>query len=164
MQVGDLIRYDNIVKKRLCYGIIKEIRNDMALIVWHKNKPFTFNDKKQEESWVLTAALTIISETQTMKHRGHGWKLRKDFAKGDLVQWNQWQLEWDDYITVDGRKSYKKKVISHLGIVLEVYRSNSKARCWTADVKFTSSVLHNDWEDARPMPLGCLVKLSQGQK
>jgi hypothetical protein len=51
-------------------------------------------------------------------------------------------------------------VISHLGIVLEVYRSKTKGRCWTADVKFTSSVLRNDWEDARPMPLTCLVKLS----
>ncbi len=97
-----------------------------------------------------------------MKHRGHGWKLRKDFAKGDLVQWNQWQLEWDDYITVDGRKSYKKKVISHLGIVLEVYRSNSKARCWTADVKFSDPQLNNDYYGlgGHPIPLGCLVKLS----
>ena len=94
-----------------------------------------------------------------MKHRGHGWKRRKDFAVGDLVQWNRWHL-CDDWIQVDGRKIFKKKMYSHLGIVLEVYRSNSKARCWTADVKFTSSVLHNDWEDARPMPLSCLVKLS----
>ena len=63
MQVGDLIRYDNVIEKRLCYGIIKQIRNDMALIVWHKNKPFTFSDIKQEQSWVLIAALTKISDT-----------------------------------------------------------------------------------------------------
>ena len=63
MQVGDLIRYDNVVKNRLCYGIVKEVRNDMALIVWHKNKPFTFSDIKEEQSWVLLAALTKISDT-----------------------------------------------------------------------------------------------------
>ena len=94
-----------------------------------------------------------------MKHRGHGWKRRKEFAVGDLVQWNRWHL-CDDWTEVDGRKVFKKKMKSHLGIVLKVYRSKSEGRCWTADVKFTSSVLHNDWEDARPMPLTCLVKLS----
>ena len=94
-----------------------------------------------------------------MKHRGYGWKRRKEFVVGDLVQWNRWHL-CDDWIKVDGRKIFKKKIYSHLGIVLEVYRSKTKGRCWTADVKFTSSVLHNDWEDARPMPLSCLVKLS----
>ena len=95
-----------------------------------------------------------------MKHRGHGWRRRKEFAVGDLVQWNRWHLEWDDYITVDGRKSYKKKVISHLGIILEVYRSKSDGRCWTAGVKFLDPKLGSEWERARPMPLTCLVKLS----
>ena len=167
MQVGDLVKYDSVAKNWLCYGIIKEFKTvdnkEMALIFWHKNSPFTFSERRERQSWVLMDALTIISETQTMKHRGHGWKRRKDFAVGDLVQWNQWQLG-DIPTHRDGRLVYKPQLKSHLGIVLEVYRSNSKARCWTADVKFTSSVLHNDWEDARPMPLSCLVKLSQGQK
>ena len=168
MQVGDLVKYDSVAKNWLCYGIIKEFKTvdskEMALVFWHKNSPFTFSDRRERQSWVLMDALTKISETQTMKHRGHGWKRRKEFAVGDLVQWNRWHLEWDDYITVDGSRTYKKKVISHLGIVLEVYRSKTKGRCWTADVKFTSSVLHNDWEDATPMPLTCLVKLSQDQR
>ena len=94
-----------------------------------------------------------------MKHRGHGWKRRKDFAVGDLVQWNRWHYD-DDWIKVDGGMVFKKHMKSYLGIVTKVYQSTSKARCWTADVKFTSSVLHNDWEDARPLPLTCLVKLS----
>jgi len=95
-----------------------------------------------------------------MKHRGHGWKRRKEFAAGDLVQWNHWKIsdEWTEDFR--GLRTFDKYVASHLGIVLRVYRSISKARCWTADVRFTSSVLHNNWEDARPIPLACLVKLS----
>ena len=94
-----------------------------------------------------------------MKHRGHGWKLRNDFAKGDLVQWNRWHLGGMP-VAREGRLVYKNHMHSHLGIVLEVYRSNSKARCWTAAVRFADPVLCNDWEDARPIPLTCLVKLS----
>jgi len=96
-----------------------------------------------------------------MKHRGHGWKLRKDFAKGDLVQWNRWHL-CDDWTQVDGRKVFKKKMYSHLGIVLKVYQSTSKARCWTADIKFIDAALNNDYWglEGHPIPLGCLVKLS----
>ena len=97
-----------------------------------------------------------------MKHRGHGWKRRKDFAKGDLVQWNHWTFSDEYREDARGLRTFDKYVASDLGIVMKVYRSTSKARCWTADVKFSDPqpVLHNDWEDARPMPLSCLVKLS----
>ena len=89
----------------------------------------------------------------------HGHKRRHLFKVGDLVRWNRWHLG-DIPTNRAGRLVYKSHMKSHLGIVLEVYRSKTKGRCWTADVKFTSSVLRNDWEDARPMPLTCLVKLS----
>ena len=167
MQVGDLVKYDSVAKNWLCYGIIKEFKTvdskEMALVFWHKNSPFTFSDRRERQSWVLMDALTKISETQTMKHRGHGWKRRKDFAVGDLVQWNRWHYD-DDWIKVDGGMVFKKHMKSYLGIVTEVYRSNSKARCWTAAVRFADPVLCNDWEDARPIPLTCLVKLSQDQR
>ena len=93
-----------------------------------------------------------------MKHRGHGWKLRNDFAKGDLVQWNRWHLGGMP-IARDGRLVYKNHMHSHLGIVLEVYQSDSKARCWTADVKFMDAKLDASdcWGgDGRPVPLSCL--------
>ena len=95
-----------------------------------------------------------------MKHRAHGWRRRNDFAKGDLVQWNHWKFSDEYREDFRGLRIFDKYVASDLGIVLEVYRSKTKGRCWTADVKFTSSVLHNNWEDARPKPLSCLVKLS----
>ena len=168
MQIGDLVKYDSVAKNWLCYGIVKEFKTvdskEMVLVFWHKNSPFTFSDRRERQSWVLVDALTKISETQTMKHRGHGWKLRKDFAKGDLVQWNHWTFSDEYREDARGLRTFDKYVASHLGIVLKVYRSTSKARCWTADVKLTSSVLHNDWEDAKPMPLTCLVKLSQDQR
>ena len=96
-----------------------------------------------------------------MKHRGHGWKRRKDFAKGDLVQWNRWYLS-DDHIKVDGRVVFRQHMHSHLGIVLRVYRSTSKARCWTADIKFLDPKLNSDYWgcEGHPIPLGCLVRLS----
>ena len=96
-----------------------------------------------------------------MKHRGHGWKRRKDFAKGDLVQWNRWH-PGDIPSPRDGRLVYKPQLRSHLGIVLEVYQSDSPARCWTAVVKFMDASLCNNYEHlyGRPIPLGCLVKLS----
>lgn len=68
MQVGDLIKYhsDMYIKERGCplsYGIIKKIKNDMALVFWHKNQPFTFSDKRERQSWVEMRILTKISET-----------------------------------------------------------------------------------------------------
>ena len=97
-----------------------------------------------------------------MKHRGHGWKLRKDFAKGDLVQWNHWTFSDEYREDARGLRTFDKYVASDLGIVLKVYRSTSKARCWTADVKFMDASLCNNYEHlyGRPIPLGCLVKLS----
>ena len=96
-----------------------------------------------------------------MKHRGHGWKRRKDFAKGDLIQWNRWHPGNIPY-PLDGRLAYKPQLRSHLGIVLEVYQSDSPARCWTANVKFMDPALNSDYWglEGHPIPLGCLVKLS----
>ena len=96
-----------------------------------------------------------------MKHRGHGWKRRNDFAKGDLGQWNRWHIS-DERINVDGRVTFKQYMYSHLGIVLKVYKSTSKAKCWTADVKFSDPKLDSDYWglDGRPIPLNCLLKLS----
>jgi hypothetical protein len=70
MQVGDLIKYcsDVYVTNRTCdrltsYGIIKEVKNNMALVFWHKNQPFTFSDRRERQSWVEINILTKISET-----------------------------------------------------------------------------------------------------
>ena len=170
MQVGDLVKYDSVAKNWLCYGIVKEFKTvdskEMVLVFWHKNSPFTFSDRRERQSWVLMDALTKISETQTMKHRGHGWRRRKEFAVGDLVQWNHWKYSDEYREDPKGRRWFDKYVASDLGIVLEVYRSDSKARCWTATVRFMDTSLCNNYEylDGRPIPLGCLVKLSQDQR
>jgi hypothetical protein len=67
MQVGDLVKYHSniyvIKRHQLCYGMIKKIKNDMALIFWHKNQPFTFSDKREQQSWVDMSSLIKISET-----------------------------------------------------------------------------------------------------
>ena len=73
------------------------------------------------------------------------------------MRWNRWHTD-SDWIKVDGSITYKRQVKSHLGIVLKVYRSTSKARCWTADVKFMDASLCNNYEHlyGRPIPLSCL--------
>ena len=96
-----------------------------------------------------------------MKHGPHGHTVRKDFAKGDLVQWNRW-YPGNTLSNRDGRLVYKQQLQSHLGIVLRVYQSGSNAHCWTADVKFMDAELNNNYYglDGNSIPLGCLVKLS----
>ena len=91
----------------------------------------------------------------------HGHTRKHLFKVGDLVRWNRWHM-LDDWIKVDGRMIFKKKMHSHLGIVLKVYKSTSKAKCWTADVKFSDPKLDSDYWglDGRPIPLNCLLKLS----
>ena len=86
-----------------------------------------------------------------------GYKRAKHFAKGDLVQWNRWHIS-DESINVDGRVIFKQHMHSHLGIVLKVYRSDSKARCWTADVKFMDAELNSDYWgwNGQSIPLNCL--------
>jgi hypothetical protein len=97
-----------------------------------------------------------------MKHRPHGYTVREDFAKGDLVQWNHWKLSDEYREDARGLRTFDRYMVSHLGIVLRVYQSTSKARCWTADIKFIDAELNSDYWglDGRPIPLGCLVKLS----
>ena len=88
--------------------------------------------------------------------KSHGHKRRHLFKVGDLVRWNRWHTD-SDWIKVDGSITYKKQVKSHLGIVLEVYQSHSKGRCWMAGIKFLEPELDtSDWERARPIPLSCL--------
>ena len=159
MQVGDLVKYDSVAKNWLCYGIIKEFKTvdskEMALIFWHKNSPFTFSDRRERQSWVLMDALTKISETQTMKHRGHGWRRRKEFAVGDLVQWNHWKYSDEYREDPKGRRWFDKYVASDLGIVMRVYRSSGN--CWTAEVNFLNG------SPDYGIPLACLTK-TQDQK
>ena len=162
MQVGDLVKYtSNYANKLLCYGIVKELKTvdnkEMALIFWHKNSPFTFSDRRERQSWVLMDALTKISETQTMKHRAHGHKRRNDFAKGDLVQWNHWKYSDEYREDSRGLRRFDTYLASDLGIVMRVYRSTSKARCWTAEVNFLNGCYDYG------IPLACLTK-TQGQK
>ena len=64
----------------------------------------------------------------------HGHKRKHLFKVGDLVRWNRWH-PGDIPSPRDGRLVYKPQLRSHLGIVLEVYQSDSRARCWTAVVK-----------------------------
>ena len=74
------------------------------------------------------------------------------------MRWNRWH-PGDIPSPRDGRLVYKPQLRSHLGIVLEVYQSDSKARCWTAVVKFMDAKLDdvNYWGgDGRPIPLNCL--------
>ena len=85
----------------------------------------------------------------------HGYKRRHLFKVGDLVRWNRWHYS-NDWIKVDGGMVFKQQMASHLGIVMEVYQSTSKARCWTAAVRFMEPVLHSDYELDRPIPLNCL--------
>jgi hypothetical protein len=89
----------------------------------------------------------------------HGHKRKHLFNVGDLVRWNRWYTS-DDWIKVDGRVHWKQNTRSHLGIVLRVYQSASKARCWSANVKFMETELNTDyWSgdwNGRSIPLGCL--------
>ena len=136
--------------------MIKKIKNDMALIFWHKNQPFTFSDKREQQSWVDMSSLIKISETQVMKHKPHGQGLRKDYAVGDLVQWNRWHLNTDPFTTGPWDSTHTVK--SHMGIITKVYQSAT--RCWTAEVKFIPSVLDHWGDQSNIVPLGCLIKLS----
>ena len=87
----------------------------------------------------------------------HGHTRKHLFKVGDLVRWNRWHNS-DDWIQVDGRMCWKRKMRSHLGIVLRVYQSTSKARCWSANVKFMDPELNTDYWDwaGRSIPLNCL--------
>ena len=87
----------------------------------------------------------------------HGYKRKHLFKVGDLVRWNRWH-HGNDWTKVDGRMIYKRHLRSHLGIVLKVYRSTSKARCWTADVKFMDAELNSDYWgwNGQSIPLNCL--------
>ena len=87
----------------------------------------------------------------------HGHKRKHLFKVGDLVRWNRWHPGNIPY-PLDGRLAYKPQLRSHLGIVLEVYQSNTPARCWTAVVKFMDASLCNNYEHlyGRPIPLSCL--------
>ena len=89
----------------------------------------------------------------------HGHKRKHLFKVGDLVRWNRWHLVDFQPTNRAGRLVYKQQMHSHLGIVLEVYQSDSKARCWTADVKFVDAKLDDTdyWGiDGRPIPVNCL--------
>ena len=87
----------------------------------------------------------------------HGHKRKHLFKVGDLVRWNRWHLG-DIPTNRAGRLVYKSHMKSHLGIVLEVYQSDSTARCWTAVVKFMDASLCSNYEHlyGRPIPLSCL--------
>ena len=89
--------------------------------------------------------------------RPHGHKRKHLFKVGDLVRWNRWH-PGDIPSPRDGRLVYKPQLRSHLGIVLEVYQSDSSARCWTAVVKFMDASLCSNYEHlyGRPIPLSCL--------
>ena len=86
----------------------------------------------------------------------HGHKRKHLFKVGDLVRWNRWHTD-SDWIKVDGRITYKRRVESHLGIILRVYQNTAgKARCWTADVAFADSILNHHGEPEYSVPLNCL--------
>tara|TARA_R110000824_G_scaffold59451_1_gene159595 strand:- start:98 stop:337 length:240 start_codon:yes stop_codon:yes gene_type:complete len=74
---------------------------------------------------------------------------------GDLVRWNRWHSD-SDWIKVDGYMVFEKHMKSHLGIILRVYQSTSKARCWVADVNFMDSVRNYQDEPEYSVPLSCL--------
>ena len=74
---------------------------------------------------------------------------------GDLVRWNRWHPN-DEWIKVDGYMVFERHMKSHLGIILRVYQSTSKARCWTADVAFADSILNHQGEPEYSVPLNCL--------
>ena len=74
------------------------------------------------------------------------------------MRWNRWH-PGEIPSPRDGRLVYKPQMRSHLGIVLEVYQSDSKARCWMADVNFMDPKLddtHYWGTGGRPIPLSCL--------
>jgi len=85
----------------------------------------------------------------------HGHKRRHLFKVGDLVRWNRWHLG-DIPTNRAGRLVYKSHMKSHLGIVLEVYQSDSTARCWTADVAFMDSIRNHQGGPEYAIPLSCL--------
>ena len=89
--------------------------------------------------------------------RPHGHKRKHLFKVGDLVRWNRWH-PGDIPSPRDGRLVYKPQLRSHLGVVLRVYKSTSKAQCWTADVRFMEAELNSDYWGChgRSIPLGCL--------
>ena len=77
------------------------------------------------------------------------------------MRWNRWH-PGDIPSPRDGRLVYKPQLRSHLGIVLKVYKSTSKAKCWTANVKFLDPKLNSDYWglEGHPIPLNCLIRLS----
>jgi len=88
----------------------------------------------------------------------HGYKRKHLFKVGDLVRWNRWYTS-DDWIRAAASPlCWKRKLRSHLGVVLRVYKSTSKAQCWTADVRFMEAELNSDYWgwDGQSIPLGCL--------
>jgi hypothetical protein len=94
-----------------------------------------------------------------MKHQAHGWKRRKDFEIGDLVQWNHWVFSNEWHEDSRGFRMYDKCVASSLGIITRIYQSQTN--CWTAEVRFFPPVVDYYITPAPDiLPLGCLVKLS----
>jgi len=86
----------------------------------------------------------------------HGYKRRNDFKKGQLVRWNHWKSRDDWYKDHTGKMRWHTYMASDLGIVLRVYQSTSKARCWTADVAFMDSIRNHLGDPEYPIPLNCL--------
>ena len=74
------------------------------------------------------------------------------------MRWNRWHTTDIRAYGEDGYIHYHKVKKSHLGIVLKVYQSTSKARCWSANVKFMDPELNTDYWDwaGRSIPLNCL--------
>ena len=87
----------------------------------------------------------------------HGHKRKHLFKVGDLVRWNHWRLSEEYHEYLNGVRKYDRRVTSDLGIVLRVYQSTSKARCWTADVRFVDIKFDDYWGlGGCPIPLNCL--------
>jgi len=71
------------------------------------------------------------------------------------VRWNRWH-NGDQWSKAGGYMVFEKQKKSHLGIILKIYQSTSKARCWTADVAFADSILNHHGEPEYSVPLNCL--------
>mgnify|MGYP003643777075 CR=1 FL=1 len=92
-------------------------------------------------------------------YQAHGHGLLKEFAVGDLVQWNRWHNVHDKW-TGSYTDLWRHTKKSHVGIITRIYQSATQ--CWCADVQFTKAVLYPIDVDSvwSTIPLGCLVKLS----